>query len=413
MDQARKEVSTSAKELNIAYVIGTYPVLTTTFIDREIKLLQEWGVDLQVVSIRRPQGLLSAEQRDLQRNVIYLLPVSWPALIAAHLYFALFHLPVYLGTFFYLITRQHPTLKLRIKTLLHFVEGVYAAALIRSQPCDHIHAHFIDRAATVALVASRLLRLPYSVTAHANDIYVNPVLVKEKLTHAKFVATCTRYNYDYLTSLGAGSFAHKIKCIYHGVDACQYTDVHSHSDGRSIVLAVGQLKEKKGFTYLIKACRILKERGFNLQCQIVGDGILRASLEAEINHLVLQDTITLCGPLTHQEVLRKYRQASVFAMPAVQASNGDRDGIPNVILEAMAFELPVVSTKHSAIPEVVEDHVNGLLVPPADAVALADALASLLSDAFYRQRLGQKGRQTVIEKFNLERNLKQLMTEFG
>ena len=140
---------------------------------------------------------------------------------------------------------------------------------------------------------------------------------------------------------------------------------------------------------------------------------MRTTLEDEINQLVLQDMVTLCGPLPHQEVMRKYQQASVFTLPAVQASNGDRDGIPNVILEAMSFELPVVSTNHSAIPEAVEDHVNGLLVPPADALALADALASLLSDDVYRQRLGQRGRQTVMEKFDLERNLKQLMAEFN
>lgn len=412
MDQAANETSSAMPQINLAYLIGTYPLLTTTFIDREIKVLREWGVNLQVVSIRQPQGLLSAEQRELQKSVTYLLPVSWPALIGSHLYFAFFHLPAYLGTLFFLVTRPHPTVKSRWMTVLHFVEGVYAAGLLRGRPCEHVHAHFIDRAATVALVVSRLLRISYSVTAHANDIYVNPVLMKEKLSQAKFVATCTRYNYDYLTRLGMGSFSHKIKCIYHGLDACLSADGPFPAHDKALVLAVGQLKEKKGFTYLLKACRILRDRGFELQCQIVGDGSLRTTLEAEINQLVLQDTVTLCGPLPHQEVMQKYRQASVFALPAIQASNGDRDGIPNVILEAMAFELPVVSTQHSAIPEVVEDRVNGLLVPPADAVALADALASLLSDAGYRQRLGRRGRETVIEKFNLEHNLKQLMAEF-
>ena len=413
MGQTKTNKPSLDQPINLAYLIGTYPLLTTTFIDREVKTLLEWGVNLQVVSIRRPDGLLSAEQREIQRKVIYLLPVSWPAFVAAHLHFAIFHLPVYMGTLLFLVTRPHPSLKSRLKTFFHFLEGVYAASLLRDHRCDHIHAHFIDRAATVALVVSRLLRITYSVTAHANDIYVHPVLVPEKLSQAKFVATCTRYNYDYLSRLGKGSFSHKIKCIYHGLDTCLNTGGQFPTGEKAIVLAVGQLKEKKGFTYLLRACRILKDRGFNLQCQIVGDGNLRTSLEAEIDQLVLKDTVTLCGPLSHQDVILKYRQASVFALPAIQASDGDRDGIPNVILEAMAFELPVVSTNHSAIPEVVEDRVNGLLVPPADAIALADALESLLSDQVYRQRLGQQGRRTVIEKFDLERNLKQLMAEFN
>jgi glycosyltransferase involved in cell wall biosynthesis len=423
MAHSLNKAASTTRQKNITYLIGSYPLLTTTFIDREIRQMVEWGVNLQVISIRQPHGLLSAEQRELQSRVTYLLPVSWRVLAAAHLHFAVFSLPLYLGTLFFLLTRPHPSLKSRFMTLLHFVEGVYAAGILRQRACDHIHAHFMDRAATAALVVSRLLHIPYSVTAHANDIYVDPVLVNEKLSLAKFVATCTRYNYDYLSRLGTGSFSHKMRCIYHGVDTCLCGEDHgsslnssspdNSSPESSLVLAVGQLKEKKGFTYLIKACRIMKDRGFDLQCQIVGDGALRTTLQAEINQLTLQNTVTLCGPLPAQQVFGKYRQASIFTLPAVLASNGDRDGIPNVILEAMAFELPVISTNHSAIPEAVEDGVTGLIVPPADAVALADALACLLSDEGYRQRLGKRGRQAVIEKFSLEHNLKQLYAEFN
>jgi glycosyltransferase involved in cell wall biosynthesis len=297
-------------------------------------------------------------------------------------------------------------------TFFHFAAGVYAAHFLRDQDYDQIHAHFIDRAATLALVASRLLDIPYSVTAHANDIYVNPILLHEKLGEAKFVATCTGYNQAHLARLGADSFGHKLRCIYHGLDVGNYQPASRVSSDKPMVIAVGQLKEKKGFAYLIEACHMLKERGYHFECQIVGEGPLRQDLEARIRQLFLQDTVTLCGALPHQDVIDKYKQSTIFVLPCIVGSDGDRDGIPNAVLEALAMQRPVVSTRHSGIPEVVEDGVNGLLVPPADAVALAEALANLLDDPERRQRLGERGRQTVIENFDVAQNVRRLLAEF-
>ncbi len=401
-------------KLSLTYIIGTYPLLTTTFIDREIKMLRQWGVELQIVAIRRPAANtpLSADQRALQQGVHYLLPVAWLSLILSHLYFALLRPRRFVQTLVYLLTRPHPSRRARLKTVLHFGEGVYAAYVLRSRRCDHLHAHFVDRAATVALVASRLLDLPYSVTAHANDIYVNPVLLVEKLAAAKFVATCSAYNQAYLSRLADDHFQGKVKCIYHGLEVKQYQPEAPASAGRPLVLAVGQLKEKKGFPFLLAACRRLKDRGYDFDCQIVGEGPLRQALEAQIRRLALEETVTLCGALSHSQVIEKYRQATVFVLPAVLGENGDRDGIPNVILEAMAMQLPIVSTRHSGIPEAVEDNVSGALVSPGDEAALAEALAHLLDSPERRRQWGRQGRQTVIEKFSAEQNAQSLLAEF-
>ena len=398
--------------MKLVYIIGTYPLLTTTFIDREVNFLRQWGASLQVVSIRRPSGPLSPDQEALQAGVIYLLPVSWLSFIAGHLRFALLRPRAYLRALTYLLTRPHPNLKSRWMTFLHFAEGVYATHRLRGTPCDHIHAHFVDRAATVALVASRLLSVPYSVTAHANDIYVNPVLLPEKLSGARFIATCTGYNKAHLSRQGQGNFNGKLKCIYHGLDVDRYRPEPCAPPGKPVLMAVGQLKEKKGFAYLIEACRLLTDRGCDLECQIVGEGPLREALQAQIRELALKDTVILCGALPHPEVVDRLRRSTIFVLPCVTSANGDRDGIPNVILEAMAMQLPVVSTRHSGIPEVVEDGVNGVLVPPADAAALADALARLLDDPDSGRRFGRNGRQTVVEKFSVEQNVKHLLAEF-
>jgi len=398
--------------LRLAYLVGTYPALTTTFIAREVVLLQQWGIRLKMFSIRRPPEPLTAEQSELQKGVVYLLPAGILALLVAHLRFAFLRPGKYFGTLFCLLTRPHADFSSRFKTFLHFGEGVYLAHLLRHEHWDQIHAHFVDRAATLALVASSLLDVPYSVTAHANDIYVAPVLLPEKLARASFVATCTGYNKDHLSRILPASLNGKVKCIYHGLDLDAYRRDSRPPEGKPVLISVGQLKEKKGFAYLLEACRLLKDAGYDFVCQIVGEGPLRDALQAQIRQLSLGDIVVLCGALPHQQVIEKYRRATLFVLPCVLGGDGDRDGIPNVILEAMAMELPVVSTRHSGIPEVVEDGVNGLLAPPEDAQALAAAVAKLLDDPASGRQYGTRARHTILENFDLARNVKRLLAEF-
>jgi glycosyltransferase involved in cell wall biosynthesis len=406
------QIPMSSPPLHLIYLIGTYPGLTTTFIDREVAALARLGAAPKLFSIRQPWTTLGAEQEVLRRKVTYLLPVRWGKLLKGHVRYLLTRPRTYFTLFFTLLLAAHPSLTARCKTLLHFGLGVYAAACIRDEPHTHLHAHFIDRAATVALVAAALLDIPYSVTAHANDIYVNPVLLDQKLSGAKFVATCTGYNHRHLTALERGRYQAKIRCIFHGLDATPYQRDPTRTAPKPIILAVGQLKEKKGLTYLVQACRQLKDQGFSFVCHIIGDGPLREALTAQIQQLGLEDTVQLCGALPHEQVIGAYHAAAIFTLPAVVASDGDRDGIPNVILEAMTMELPVVSTNHSGIPEVISDSVNGLLVPPGDVPALTTALAQLLQQPAWREQLGHAARQTVLEQFDLTPNVRKLLAEF-
>ena len=401
-----------ASAWQLIYIIGTYPGLTTTFIDREVEALGYLGVEPKLLSIRQPWTTLGAEQETLRRKVTYLLPVLWGRLIRGHLHFALTRPHLFFPLLISLLGGSHPRFLARFKTLMHFGLGVYVAELLRGQPHNHLHAHFIDRAATVALVAATLLKVPYSVTAHANDIYVDPILLEKKLSRAKFVATCTGYNHRHLAALQRGRYQAKIRCIFHGLEATPYHRQPPPLHPEPVILAVAQLKEKKGLTYLVQACRRLKDAGFHFVCHIIGDGPLRDELAEQIEQLRLGNTVQLCGSLPHQQVIEAYHAAAIFALPAVIATDGDRDGIPNVILEAMAMELPVVSTNHSGIPEVITDGLNGVLVPPGDVEALACALAQLLRQPARRQQLGQAARQTVLEKFDLTHNVRKLLAEF-
>lgn len=395
------------KKFSLVYIIGTYPGLTTTFIDRELRAFRARGVDVRVISVYNPSIKLSADQEELRSITTYLLPVSWGRFLRGNLRFCLTRPAAYFGTLFTLLTSRHPNLAARLKTILHFAEGVYAAEQIRQAACDHIHAHFVDRAATMALVASRLLNIPYSVTAHANDIYVNPVLLDLKLSQASFVTTCTGYNRRHLErEYGLNG---KLYCFYHGLELEEYQPGTPAAAGTPLITSVGQLKEKKGFAYLLEACRILKDQGYAFHCQIIGEGPLRADLQRKIQDFCLEKHVTLRGAIPHENVIEALRDSALFVLPCVTASDGDRDGIPNVILEAMAMQLPVVSTEHSGIPEVVTNGVNGLLVPAGQAQPLAQAMAKLLDEADLRQQMGVRGRQMVQENFDAMTNAERLL----
>jgi glycosyltransferase involved in cell wall biosynthesis len=262
----------------------------------------------------------------------------------------------------------------------------------------------------VALVAGRLLNKPYSVTAHANDIYINPILLPLKLSRASFIATCTEYNRQHLQKVI--HLNGKLHCLYHGLDLESYPPSASHAmDIIPTITSVGQLKEKKGFQYLLQACQILKSKDYIFNCQIIGDGALRPELERLIREFSLQDTVILRGALPHESVIQEYQRSTLFVLPCITGSDRDRDGLPNVILEAMAMQLPVISTQHSGIPEVIRNGFNGLLVPPEDADILACAIATLIDNPFMRTQLGESGRKTVMERFNSMQNARLLLNE--
>ncbi len=400
--------------MRLTYLIGRYPVLTETFIDREILQLLERGIDLRLVSIRQTDAELSPRQQQLRQRVTYLMPVSAWRLAAAHLSAAIGRPRTYFGTLAWLLTRRHPR-GTRLRTVLHFATGVYAAWILRDRRGVHIHAHFADRAATVALVASRFLDTTYSVTAHAREIYVAPVLLPERIAGAAFTATCTEYNRRHLATLVDGPTAARILRLYHGLDLSTFTG-EGPGEGdprRPMLLSVAQLWERKGLEDLVRACRVLADRGLAFSCRIVGEGPLRPRLEALITELAVGEVVTLTGALRHPEVVDLLASARAFVLPCVVAPDGDRDGIPNVILEAMASGLPVVSTPVSGIPEVVRDGETGFLVPEHDPPAVADALARLLADPDLARRLGAAGRDFVREEFDLDRNVDRLLDRFA
>lgn len=394
---------TPAPEL--VYLIGTYPEISTTFIDREIEYLRKRGFPLRVISIRPPDGALSPEQLDLQRHVQYLLPINWRALLSSHLYFSIMRARRYWQTLFFLLTCPHPHRHARGKTFLHWGEGVYAAGVLRLTRVRHIHAHFIDRAALVAFVASRLLDTTYSVTAHANDIFVEPILLAEKLRQAEFVVTVSQFNKAHLLAQVPGVNPDRLFVIPPPPNLTRFVTTRRAASRARRILSVGRLVEQKGHADLIRACALLKAQEIDFECHIVGDGALGDRLDHLIEELGLSERVQLLGAQPSSRVRGEYEWADVFVLACALGRDGSRDGIPVVLEEAMAMQLPVITTDLVGIRELVEPGA-GVLVPSGSLTALAAALKHVLElSAAQRQAMGECGREIVQSRFGNARLL--------
>ncbi len=276
----------------------------------------------------------------------------------------------------------------------------------------HLHAHFGSDATTVACLAARRMGGTFSFTAHARDIfhtYVTPeadaTMRRAKLREAAFVATVSDYNARYLSSLCPEA---RVLRLYNGIDLSAFRPVTAATQVPGRIIAVGRLVPKKGFGVLVEACRRLRDRGRAFDLSIVGSGPMEADLRSAIERHELSKEIRLEGALPQEELIRRMAEAEVAVLPCVVTDSGDRDGLPTVLLEAMARGLPVVTTTVSGGPEIVEDGVTGRLCPPNDPGALAEALDAVLSDRETAHRMGRAGRLRAERLFDLTANAARL-----
>lgn len=419
----------------VGYILKGYPRTSETFITNEIYLLEQSGLKLSIFSIKRLEGQKSHGVVGRISAAVTYLPETTPSAESGLIAWLRRNIPKYGASHWSLFQRRpaaylltlFEALRMRLKYrrrafIKEFLQaGFVASEVVASGRIRHLHAHFCHTSATVAMLAARLAGVPFSFTAHAKDIYrddMNPGdLLTVKLQRARFAVTCTRANQKYLDRLRPPQTP--LHAIYHGLDLSLFAGVSAASGGERIVgaqpliLSVGRMVEKKGFTYLVEACRLLRDRGYEFNCRIVGGADAHAqTIKSLIAQLELEEIVTLHAAVTQEELRRIYEQATVFALPCQVTDDGDRDGIPNVLVEAMAMELPVVSTDISGIPELVEDRANGLLVPQKDAPALAAAIEELLNDAALRQRLGKAARVTVCRDFDAKQNILSLRKLF-
>ena len=403
----------------LGMILKGYPRISETFISNEILLLEQLGFRVHIFSMRQPRETFShASVRRIEAAVDYLpermLP-KLPQLVRENLLLAAqapvrYRQALKMACTRFLRTRRSATLK-------HLLQaGFLVRRLLPGSGVAHLHAHFAHSPTSVALFAGLLGGLPFSFTAHAKDIYTShPQQLAEKIARARFVVTCTRYNRRYLQRL-ASTCRTPIDCVYHGIDVRRFSagtspgagEARPHSPYR--LLTVARLTPKKGLPTVFKALVWLRARSVPFEHVLIGDGEARAEILGHLRSLQLESAVRWLGTQPHDVVLKHYRRADLFLLGCEVAANGDRDGIPNVLLESMAMGVPVVATRVSAIPELVQDQAGGLLVAPRNPAEMGGAALRLLTDHGLRQRVIARGRQRVRQHFDnrlLIRNLAQ------
>jgi glycosyltransferase involved in cell wall biosynthesis len=394
-----------AKPPRVGYVVKRYPRYSETFIVNEILAHEAAGWDLEIFALRPPVDTHFQDVLARVRAPVTYLPGSglkatdfWQSLEAA--------------------SAELPGLWAKLEAArgeaprdVH--AAVHLARAARLRGLTHLHAHFASSATSVARMAAHFADLPYSFTAHAKDIFhesVNPDELRRKLREAAAVVTVSDFNLTFLRER-YGVDAHRVARIYNGLDLDRFP-FSAPGERPPEIIAVGRLVEKKGFSDLIEACAHLRDRGTPFSCRIIGGGELEADLRARIERFGLGAHVCLSGPRPQREVIERLRRAAVFAAPCVVGRDGNRDGLPTVLLEAMALGTPCVSTDVTGIPEVLRDGETGLQVPQRAPGALADALARLLTDAALRIRLATAARRLIETSFDVHRNATQLRTLF-
>ncbi len=404
--------------MKIAYLVSQFPETFETFILREIAELSVREIQVEVFSLKVCRDkIVHEEAKNLADKVHYRPFVFSFAVFGATLAFLLSHplrwlhaLWVALSADFNLRSLNHTGIRIA-KNLAVFPKSCSFAWAIRSGGFRHLHAHWANTPTTAAMMISILTRVPFSITAHAFDIYKDRPRLGPKLRTARFVVTCTDYNREYLQAL-APNKSDKIYLNYHGLDPELFCHTAPRLADPLRLLAVGRLTQTKGFFDLVEACAQLMKAGVAFECTLVGDGELRRELEAAVVKHKMSQVFQIKGVIGQKPLRILYETADIFVMPSVVAADGDRDGIPNVVLEAMAAGLPIVATQISGLPEAVEDGRNGLLVPERSASRLAEAIQILARDSDRRDQMGKASRARVMEQFVLETNISELVDIF-
>jgi colanic acid/amylovoran biosynthesis glycosyltransferase len=390
---ARSANGRSAPDL--AVLVHEFPKLSETFVLADLLALEERGVRLHVFSLRQPTGDLTQDGAGrLKARVEYLPEISgrqMTLLIRAVHATLLTRSPRRYAAGLAGIYSSPDFSKLRLKQAVLLAHGLLR---IGAPP---LYIHFAHKPATVGRFASLMLGNPFAVSAHAVDIWASPPKeLRVKLSDANVVLSCYEEARAHLERLVRGSTP--VRLVRHGVDIPDHFERREASP--PIVLAVGRLVEKKGFETLLRAAALLHSSGVVFRLHIAGDGVMWPTLARLVGELGLGEVVRFLGPQTHDELEAHFATASVFALPCQIGADGNRDGLPNTVLEAMARGLPVVSTTLESVREAIEDGREGRLVPPRDAERLAAALGELLADGELRTRLGRAARERATADFN-------------
>lgn len=391
----------AGQPLRVLYLVSLFPCWSETFIVREIHALMRQGVDVRILSLKpHSEPMVQPDAQVLLDRTLY-SPTSLAGSLKAALPQVLGH-PVRsvreLAPLVRSLWRKPAEL---VKSVVSWWRTLALVGVVKQFDPQHLHAHWATYPSSAARILAGRIGRTWSFTGHAHDIFVHDQDLAGKLNQADFSVTISEYNRRQLSARMEASHRDQLAVIHCGVLPA---DLPYVGDGReaAYIVGVGRLDPIKGFVHLVEACRLLKAQGTAFSCDIIGDGPLRESLQQAIDDAGLSQQVRLTGALPQQEVRTRINRATLFVLPSVLLADGNADGIPVALMEAMACGAAAISTRVSGIPELIHHEKNGLLVEPGDAAALAGAITRLLDDTALRTRLAQAARTTIVQDFDAD-----------
>ena len=387
------------------------------WVGNELMALADRGIPFRLHSLHRPATTFFKSDRvkQIAEQTNYIYPLSpWrllTGLLLAPFLFPRYFFPALWNSIF----GRKESFGIRLKSIVHFSVACAWAGSLRKQQVSHIHSQWINSCGTVGMYAAWLLNKPFSFTGHAADLFRERCSLKDKIKRAQFIVCISSFHQDFYLAEGADQS--QLIISYCGIDTTLFSPcLDSGSDAKTgpvRLISAARLVDKKGFKYLISACKSLEQQGVDFSCTIAGDGPLLNQLEYQIQQLHLGHRITLTGrPILQEDIPNFMRSGDIYCLPCVWASDGDVDGLPQMLMEAMACGVPVVSTNLVGIPDLVVDGESGLLAEPNSSAELAVKLRQLIDGSSLRCRLSLQGRQRVEHQFDIATCLNPLFEKF-
>ena len=390
------------------------------WVGNELMSLAEQDIPFRLHSLHQPTATFFKSERvaEIAQQTNYIYPLGAGRVIISVLLAPFLFPRHFFPALWNSLFGRKESFTVRLKSLLHFLVACSWARDLRDQQVSHIHSQWINSCGTVGMYAAWLLGKSFSFTGHAADLFRERCALKDKISRAQFIVCISSFHRDFYIAEGADP--DKLIINYCGIDTSQFSPVSAtdpdmeNSQGRPLrLLSAARLVEKKGFRYLISACKSLAEKGVDFECVIAGDGPLLNQLEEQILQHNLADRVSLTGlPLLQEDIPDFMRGGDIYCLPCVWASDGDVDGLPQMLMEAMACGVPVISTRLVGITDLIDDGETGLLAEPNDTDDLAEKIEQLISDKSLRANFAGSGREKVERQFDLSNCLEPLLNKF-
>lgn len=402
-----------SKSPKIAYIMSRFPKISETFILYEILALRNSGITVELFPLLREQQPVAHKEAIKLTKEAHFHPFVSNKILKANWYFIRLNPIAYFKVLFEVLWGTIASRAFFVGAIGIFPKSVLFAYEMLKLDITHVHAHFATHPTVAALIIHRLISIPFSFTAHGSDLHVDRTMLDKKIQAVKFAVTISTYNKELMIKECGEEARNKIHVIHCGVDLNVHKFLTAKNNNRVFqIVCVASFEEVKGHKYLIDACKRLADGGYQFDCHFIGIGPLQEEIEDLAAQTGIRNRFHFHGGQKRQEVAEFFANADVKVLASVRTKNGKREGIPVVLMEAMASGLPVVASNLSGIPELVEDGIAGILVPPGDSQAFAEALQKLIENPDLRAKLGSNGRKKVMNEFNLQKSVAELRSLF-